>query len=55
MGRNSGSTRPKKGGNKGGTAEKGGVLGHDQEKKPRVLLLNGKIQPGTKAFYTAIK
>jgi hypothetical protein len=30
---------------------RGGTLGRDQlEKKPKVLLKNGKVQPGTKAY-----
>ncbi len=35
----------------GGPRIQGGTLGRDQTKKqPKVLLKNGKVQPGTKAY-----
>ena len=41
-----------KSGFQGGTDVQGGTLGRDQilEKKNKVLLKDGKVQPGTKAY-----
>ncbi len=57
MGGDKGGTRPGRkneigtSGFQGGPDVHGGTLGRDQTpKQPKVLLKNGKVQPGTKAF-----
>ena len=44
-----------KSGFQGGSEVQGGTLGRDQilEKKNKVLLKEGKVQPGTKAYVAA--
>lgn len=54
MGGDKGGTRKgrkNEGGSGEGVGVQGGTLGRDQQKKPpRVLLENGKIAPGTRAY-----